>query len=129
MSIEAGVLVDRMCRPIYWHTPDDRNSGALPDSRNLWEIIWQHRNSLGGFAHSHPGRGVPRPSHTDITTFAAIDTGLGRNLHWWIASADHLVMNWRPGFYERWITMTGSPPVQLWLARLRELSNYDNKEV
>ena len=87
---EVGVLIDLEGQPIYWHLPEDRSSGALPDSRNLWDVIWENRDKVSGFAHTHPGYGKPGPSYTDITTFAAIETGLGRRLHWWIATGDQL---------------------------------------
>jgi len=46
---------------------------------------------VAGFAHSHPGAGQPGPSWTDLTTFAALEAGLGRRLTWWITSADRLI--------------------------------------
>jgi hypothetical protein len=91
MSIEAGVLVGMDCEPIYWHLPVDRSGGALPDSRELWEVIWENRANILGFAHSHPGSGEPGPSDTDLTTFAAVESGLGRRLVWWITSADQFI--------------------------------------
>lgn len=88
MSIEAGVLIDLQGSPIYWHAPEGASSVLLPDSPTLWDKIWESRKKLLGFAHSHPGSGRPSPSHTDLTTFAAVEVGLGRRLTWWILSAD-----------------------------------------
>ena len=41
---------------------------------------------LAGVAHSHPGGGIPTPSWEDLTTFAAVEDGLGQRLVWWIVS-------------------------------------------
>lgn len=125
---EVGVLIDLEGQPIYWHLPEDRSSGALPDSRNLWDVIWENRDKVSGFAHTHPGYGKPGPSYTDITTFAAIETGLGRRLHWWIATGDQLsVVLWmdespqsgKPG-YVCCPCKTETP----WLVELRERSGF-----
>ena len=89
--LEAGVLLNRDGDALYWHLPAGRSAGALPDSASLWAIMWEHRDELLGFAHSHPGHGVPRPSHTDVTTFAAIEAALGRRLRWPIINWDMVV--------------------------------------
>ena len=95
MTIEAGVVIGNDGEPIYWHLPQDRSVAYLPDSKDLWDIFWENRFSLKGFAHSHPGYGVPSPSWTDITTFAAVEAGLGRRIDWWICSGDSIVLlNW-----------------------------------
>lgn len=86
MFNEAGVLIDKSGQPIYWHVPRGRTSTHLPDSRELWDVIWANRDKLGGFAHTHPGDHPPTPSQEDITTFSAIELGLGKRLEWWIAT-------------------------------------------
>jgi len=91
MSIEAGVVIHQDGSPIHWHLPQGRTAGSLPDSRTLWDVIWDNRATLAGFAHSHPGYGIPGPSMTDLTTFSAIEIGIGRKLIWWIASEDRLI--------------------------------------
>lgn len=91
MSIEAGVLLDLDCQPIFWHLPKDRTGGSLPDSRELWDQIWNNRARILGFAHTHPGSGVPGPSYEDLTTFAAIETALGKRLVWWVVSSDSFI--------------------------------------
>lgn len=63
---------------------------AVPDDRGLWDCLWTHRATLRGVAHSHPGAGAPAPSPEDLSTFAAVEAGLGRRLTWWIATADQL---------------------------------------
>jgi hypothetical protein len=80
--MEAGLVFDRQGNPIHWHLPPDRSAGMLPDSRQLWEILWENRARLGGVAHTHPWDGPPGPSGTDVTTFAAIEAALGRRLIW-----------------------------------------------
>jgi hypothetical protein len=124
VTVEAGVVLDLDGNPIYWHTPQNRSVGALPDSRDLWDVFWENRKNLLGFVHSHPGGGVPGPSYTDVTTFAAVESGLGTRLHWWIISSeaavdctwsgpDRLDYRARPVAYEA-----------VWLEKLRELSGY-----
>jgi hypothetical protein len=80
--MEAGLVFDGQGAPIHWHTPPDRTGVALPDSRALWEVLWENRHRLGGVAHTHPFCGPPAPSVTDLTTFAAVEAGLGQRLLW-----------------------------------------------
>ncbi len=92
---EAGVLIDLRGEPIHWHVPHDRSIVALPDNRGLWDVIWENRENVLGFAHSHPGSGMPGPSFEDVTTFAGIELALGKRLQWWITSSDRLaVVTW-----------------------------------
>lgn len=122
MSIETGALISINNTVLHWHLPPGRSCGYLPDSRNLWDIIWDNRNTLDGFAHSHPGFNIPTPSNEDITTFAAIESALGRNLKWWITSANSTILlvriggNYQPDF------VTQEPD---WIWKLRELSGFD----
>lgn len=95
--MEVGVVIDHDNKPIFWHLPEGRHGGALPDSRTLWDVLWDNRDLISGFAHSHPGGGVPGPSHTDVTTFAAIESALGKRLSWWITSETHLIVAWWRG--------------------------------
>jgi hypothetical protein len=124
MTIEAGVLVDLDCEPIYWHLPENRNTVALPDSRPLWDVIWENRERISGFAHSHPGSGEPGPSYEDVTTFSAIEAALGKRLIWWIVSSDSWVeLIWvGPGK----LNYRNGPCIYqpLWVERLREESKY-----
>lgn len=92
--METGVVVSIHHEPIFWHEPGGRSSGALPDSRTLWDVLWQaHRDGwLSGFAHTHPGGGLPGPSREDISSFVAIENALGRPLNWWIVNADMTVL-------------------------------------
>jgi hypothetical protein len=99
MSIEAGVLIDVSGNPIYWHVPKGASAVELPDSASLWSKIWDNRQRLRGFAHTHPGSGLPSPSSADLTTFAAIEAGLGRRLDWWILTKDcAITLYWNKNF-------------------------------
>ena len=120
--IEAGAVIGSNGQVIFWHAPQDRSGGALPDSRQLWDVLWDNRAELQGFAHSHPGGGVPGPSYTDVTTFAAVEAALGRRLAWWIVSVDHTsVVQWQGPDK---LTYCGAvvEPEPHWVGRLRELS-------
>jgi hypothetical protein len=120
---EVGVVVGLDGAALHWHLPPDRSAGALPDSRTLWDVLWDRRAQLLGFAHSHPGSGWPGPSWTDVTTFAAIEAGLGRRLTWWITSADRVVdLRWAgPGPHDYAVTQLSDEGLS-WLADLRRLS-------
>jgi hypothetical protein len=123
--METGVLVNLSGEPIYWHLPPERTGGSLPDSKDLWDVIWKNRNDLEGFAHSHPGSGTPGPSHTDVTTFAAVEAALGRRLSWWITSSDALVVVWwtGPDRLSYKAHRVHQQDEQSWIADLRRLSD------
>lgn len=122
--MEAGVVLDVKFNPIFWHLPNDRTGGILPDSTELWNVLWDNRGRLGGFAHSHPGTGNPQPSDTDVTTMVAIEAALGRRLVWWICSADKLIsMQWQPSISKYRLDVEPED-VYAWVEKLREHSNY-----
>jgi len=126
--IEAGVVIIGQARPVYWHSPDGRTGGSLPDSRKLWDVLWDHRKAQGlGFAHSHPGGGMPGPSMIDVTTFAAVEAGLGRRLTWWITSSDHVIALWwsGPGKLDYESSLIPEPD---WAKQLRENSEQKEKD-
>lgn len=127
MSIEAGVVIGINGEGVYWHLPGRRTGSSLPDSQELWDFIWENRDSISGFAHSHPGTGVPGPSYTDVTTFEGIESALGKRLHWWITSEDRLVVaSWRgPDKLEYEVQRAFEKPS--WLERLRQESEYRSK--
>lgn len=135
--IEAGLVIGANGEILHEHTPLGRTGTWMPDSPDLWDVLWaaHQANNLLGFAHSHPGSGIPDPSHTDITTFTAVEAGLGRPLHWWIISSDHVVLlnrddGARNKFAYRQYPTTIIDLVYLshlvdcptWFGRLRELS-------
>lgn len=88
--IEVAMVFDRGGAPLYWHLPPGRTGGAIPDSRDLWEVLWEHREELGGVAHTHPWYGSSGPSQTDVTTFAAVEAALGRRLLWLVVTFDQV---------------------------------------
>ena len=88
--METALVFDRQGRTIYWHEPNGRTSGSIPDTRSLWDVLWENRNILGGVAHTHPWDGEANPSGTDITTFDAIERGLGRQLLWPVVTFTHV---------------------------------------
>lgn len=94
--LEAGLVFDFHGGLIHWHLPPNRSGGALPDSRALWDVLWDNREILGGVAHTHPWNGSPGPSSIDVTTFAAVEKGLGLRLIWPIVTFTEV------GFFE-WV--------------------------
>lgn len=85
---EVALVFDNAGRAIYWHEPRGATAGSLPDDRALWEALWAHREELAGVAHTHPGSGIPAPSHTDVTTWAAVEAALGKRLVWPVVTID-----------------------------------------
>lgn len=98
MSIETAAVIGTGNTVIYMHEPPGRSAAYLPDSQSLWDIVWESRSSVVGIAHTHPGTGYPGPSRTDLSTFEAMEKGLGKHLKWWILSASHsILLEWNPG--------------------------------
>lgn len=126
--LESGVLYNEQNEIIYLHTPLDRSNVHIADSYEFWQIIWDNRFIIKGFAHSHPGSGLTSPSWTDITTFSSIERGLGKKLEWPIITSDKFVIcTWcGPGLYDYKTKENFENPE--WLNKLREISNYNKKE-
>lgn len=120
--LEAAVVIGPAGQPVFWHLPFGRTTGSIPDSRTLWEVLWDGRQTILGVAHSHPGGGVPTPSGTDLTTFAAVEAGLGVRLSWWITSSTRLVVcYWEgPGQLDYRVQVVNEEPP--WADQLREQS-------
>ena len=121
--IETGVVFDLNLSPIYWHLPAGRTGGSIPDTRILWDVFWENRETLGGFAHSHPGGGRPGPSSIDVSTFAAVEAALGKYLDWYITSSESLVVCRRTAVSgAKYVTevVTDEPA---WAVDLRKLSD------
>ncbi len=62
--------------------PLGRTAASLPDSDDLWKVVWNYKDVIGGIAHTHPWDGKTTASHTDVTTFLAIEKALGKRLLW-----------------------------------------------
>lgn len=89
--IEAAFVFGKDGNVIHWHLPPGRSSGSIPDSRDLWEVLWENRHDLGGVAHTHPWIGEAWPSSTDVTTFSACEKALGKKLIWPVVTFSDLV--------------------------------------
>lgn len=127
--IEMAVLVLDSGDGRFDHCIWNGNSNTgIGDHYRLWDLIWTLRYELVGIGHSHPGSGPPSPSRTDITTFRAIELGLGRTLDWWITTQDQFVAIRRasldhPVFEMKRLDLTGAL-IPNWLRVLRKRSNY-----
>lgn len=88
--IEAAMVFNKKGEVFHWHLPQGRTAGSIPDTRTLWDILWEHRAVVGGVAHTHPWNGAPWPSQTDVTTFRAIEQGLGKLLLWPVVTLDQI---------------------------------------
>jgi hypothetical protein len=110
--LETALVFDTNGRTLHWHEPPGRSGGWLPDSRGLWDVLWEHRQKGGsgrlqGVAHTHPWNGPAHPSGTDVTTFRAVELGLGQLLVWPIVTfTDIRFYVWHPGG-ERYVEWEG----------------------
>lgn len=86
----------------------------IPDARERWEIIWQHREEITEIVHSHPG-GMLDFSSEDLTTMSAVEAGTGRQYTWSTVTQQGFISR-----YQDKDTKRGDTP--WWLALLRELS-------
>jgi hypothetical protein len=57
----------------------------IPDARERWEVIWNHRDEITEIAHSHPGDFLDF-SHEDLTTMEAVEAGTGKVFTWSIVT-------------------------------------------
>ncbi len=114
--METGVVISENEVPIYWHAPRGCTEVSIPDTTKLWDVLWLNRARVMGYAHTHPGAGVPFPSQEDLTTFAALEAALGRRLVWWIVSSTHTVsVEWIGDAYAHRILLDEPR----WVAELR----------
>lgn len=121
--LEACVVIDKNNQPIYWNLPNGRTSVKVPDSRPFWDVVYERRHEIKGIAHSHPGGGLPSPSYEDITTFDAMEEGLGLRLEWWITSSNRLIScKWQGK--QDYSSQEDFGVYPEWLPKLRSLSGY-----
>jgi len=86
----------------------------IPDERERWETIWEHRNELTEIAHSHPGDFLDF-SHEDLTTMEAVEAGTGKVFAWSIVT--------KTGFLSRKSGKDGlREDAPWWLNLIRRLS-------
>lgn len=90
MVIEVAMVFGKDGQPIHWHLPPGRKETIIPDTRDLWLVLMENRDRLGGVAHTHPWTGSPMPSSMDLSTFKAIENGLGKRLLWLVVTFDHV---------------------------------------
>lgn len=128
---EAAIVVGQAGAITLTHVPAGRTAVAIPDAPDLWEHLIEHRDTTVAVAHLHPGAGVPSASREDLTTFDAIERGLGRRLQWWIATSDAVArFSWdeRAGRYFRAETMKNAPAAEpTWVPYLRSLGHDTTK--
>ena len=119
---EIALVFDEQGRIIRFHRPPGCTSCGIPDTRSLWETMWEWRERLGGVAHTHPWSGTAGPSQTDVTTWRACEQGLGKLLLWPIVTRSevgYFVYNRVTGLYCR----AGQPTFEIsGLGRLLEMS-------
>ncbi len=58
---------------------------SIPDERERWEIIWNHRHEITEIVHSHPGEFLDF-SNEDLTTIEAVEAGTGKTFTWSIVT-------------------------------------------
>jgi hypothetical protein len=95
------------------------SSTSIPDSRERWEIIWQHRNEITEIAHSHPGELLDF-SHEDLTTMEAVEAGTGKTFTWSIVTQNGFLSR----SHGRDARREDSP---WWLELIRKLSYSERK--
>jgi hypothetical protein len=90
----------------------------IPDERERWETIWEHRHEITEIAHSHPGEFLDF-SGEDLTTMQAVEAGTGQEFAWSIVT--------RSGYLSR---KGGTDSLRddspWWLSLIRQLS-YDSQ--
>ena len=113
--METALVFDRNGKTICFHEPAGRSGGSIPDTRSLWDVLWENRANLGGVAHTHPWDGPAHPSHTDLTTFDAIERGLGQKLLWPVVTFTDVayVESYLDHYSERQWRFTSSVPYEI----------------
>lgn len=122
---EVAVVFGQDGEPLHWHDAAEASAVAIPDTRTMWEAIWANRAVIGGVAHTHPGSGPPTPSNEDVTTWSAVERGLGCRLDWPIATRDAVAFfRWEDDAYYAFVIPLAyiRPGEQPWLQPLRERS-------
>jgi hypothetical protein len=130
MGLETALVFSDTGETLFWHVPLERSEYSLPDSRTLWEVLWENRALLGGVAHTHPWEGPAWPSQTDVTTWRALEKGLGKLLLWPIVTfSDVKYFGWNP-ITEQYCEMNlEKSTIILDVEKLRELSRSSDSPV
>ncbi|MEW6306102.1 MAG: hypothetical protein AB1705_21765 [Verrucomicrobiota bacterium] len=109
------ILIDDAILRVYFGS-----ATRIPDQRERWEAIWEHRERITEIVHSHPGDFLDF-SREDLTTMEAVEAGTGKTFAWSIIT--------RHGFLTRkdgGDTQRADHP--WWLDLLRHLS-YEQEPV
>ena len=80
--IEVALVFAKDGSTLLWHDPSGRSSVYIPDSKELWDFLVANRDQIGGIAHTHPWEGEAWFSKTDVTTWSALERGLGIRWVW-----------------------------------------------
>lgn len=125
MTLEVAALIHADEESVLcWHLPEGRTSASVPDTRDLLQLLVQHKAQMAGTAHSHPGTGIPGPSWDDITTYAVVEKYLrGRYKHWVVSMDRMVVVTWcGPGRYDYRVTFVDHDKEPSWAEELRRVS-------
>jgi hypothetical protein len=125
--IETAMVFDKEGKPIFWLGPKGATGGYIPDSRILWDRVWDARDTVGGVIHTHPWSGSPNPSYKDVTTFHAMETGLGKRLLWAIATMDQVRIFKFDGSYYAPAEDVSFEEESYWINAVRELRELSRK--
>jgi len=90
------------------------SASSIPDSRERWETIWNHRAAITEIAHTHPGEFLDF-SPEDLTTMEAVEAGTGRQFVWSVITAKEFLSRHEGRDTHR-------QDVPWWLGLIRELS-------
>jgi proteasome lid subunit RPN8/RPN11 len=122
--VEVATVFDYTGAALYWTSCLESGPTYIPDSRSLWEFLWDRREVVHGVAHSHP-HGMNDPSDTDVTTWRAIEKGLGRKLFWPIVTTSSVkVFHHNPvtGNYEHTqMPLSYDVTSEIWGATIQQL--------
>lgn len=127
---EVALVFDKQGRSLCWHKSKNPNAAYIEDSHDLWTFLWDNRSIIGGVAHTHPWDGEAWPSHTDVTTFDAIERGLGIRLIWPVVTfSDVGYWQWSD-LDNAYVRLSSSPTVVVDVEELRNRSRVpvENKE-
>jgi len=103
------ILVEDKILRIYFGS-----STRIPDQRERWETIWEHRHEITEIVHTHPGNFLDF-SHEDLTTMQAVEAGTGKTFVWSIVTQGGFMSRKENKDHER-------KDAPWWLSVLRQLS-------
>ena len=91
----------------------------VPDARERWIAIWDHRDEITEIVHTHPG-GFLGFSNEDLTTMEAVEAATGNSFKWSIVTEEGYLSR-----HENSDTHRDDRP--WWLAYLRQSSFYETQ--